>query len=422
MDVFFISIYITLWVITFIVYQRKRRCFDAGSFILSIYLMISVFSLLLYQDDYVGLGFRDLSLFPFLLLYLLLLLGSLPVLKYDGRNKEIKKPDMTIIVVISVLFIASSLISVESTIRNFRHGITVIMTTDEGGAELYQKSVETHENIGHGGITNLFSVIITSLTNICAFFLFYLLRNFKENKRLVYGLIFSYALLIMQYISMGTRGSVVELIFLLLSSYFIFKPFYTQKVVSVVNKFLIVLLVLVSFPIVAISISRFDRAGVSGGVHSSTFSYLGQSNLNFNKYALDDNGIRYGDRVIPLFKRMVFIDNVPHNFWERRMKYPYLKVNDEVFITFVGDFLIDFGPFFGSLILIFFSLYFLRITRARGSIIGFHQLIILHLVVCNCVIGAVKLFHFSDVGGNLQLIVYFLTYIYYKNLKLSSDV
>lgn len=417
MDTFLIGIYTVLWVVTFYVYQRKRKTFDAGSLILFLYLLTAIASYFLYGDEYYGSSFRGLSLFTFLLLFVLLFIGAYPVLNYDGHNNNLVTPNKKLIVIISIVFIVSSLMSVSSILQDFRQGIVLMLTTDEGGAELYREAAEGNENMGHGGLSNLFSVLITALTNLSALFLFYLIKFYKDNKLLVWGLAFSFVLLFMRYIGMGTRGSVVEFLLLLFASYLLFKPYYSERITSIVNKLLVVFAILVSIPVIAISVSRFNNQSGTSGVGSSTLFYAGQGNLYFNKYALDNNGIRYGDRVIPLFKRMAFISNVPHNFWERRAKYPQLKINDEVFVTFVGDFLLDFGPFFGSFIIVLFSLIFIHITRARGHLIGFHQLIILHMITIVCSQGAIKLFPLSDVGGNLQIIVYILAYFAFKRAK-----
>lgn len=415
MDQIYIIIYIILWAIVFISYQRKRKTFDCGTFVLAEYLILGIFSYFLYGDGYYGYQFRGLSLFNFFYLFFLLLVATLPLMQYDGRGKGLSKPPMQIIKAMCLLFIVSSLISVESTISNFRSGIFLLMTSDEGGSDLYREALEANENMGHGGFSHIFSVIITAFTNICAFFLFYLIRNYKENKLIIWALAFSYVLLVMQYISMGTRGSVVELFFIMVGSYLIFKPFYEKKIVKTINRVLLISTIVVSVPLVAITTSRFMNTSMGAG--SSTVYYAGQSNLYFNKYALDDNGIRYGDRVMPLFKRMAFIDNVPHNFWERRDKYPHLKINDEVFVTYAGDFLIDFGPILGGIILCFWAFLFLQMTKNKGRKMSFSKLIILHLIICNCTIGAIKLFPYSDVGGNLQLIVYFITIILFSSVK-----
>ena len=415
MDRFYIIVYIILWALVFISYQRKRKTFDCGTFVLVEYVVLAIFSYLLYGDNYYGYQFIGLSLFNFIYLFLLLLVTTLPLMQYDGRGKRLSTPKMWIIMAMCALFIFSSLLSVQSTINNFRTGMFLLMSSEEGGSDLYREALEANTNMGHGGFSHIFSVLITAFTNICAFFLFYLLREYKKYKLVVWALVFSYVLLVMQHISMGARGSVVEVFFIMIGSYLIFKPFYEKDLVRTINRLLLIATIVVSIPLVAITASRFMNTNMGAG--SSTVYYAGQSSLYFNKYALDDNGIRYGDRVMPLFKRMAFIDNVPHNFWERRDKYPQLKINDEVFVTYAGDFLIDFGPILGGLILCFWAILFLKITRNKGGTMSFSKLIILHLIVCNCTVGAIKLFPYSDVGGNLQLIVYFISFILFSGIK-----
>jgi hypothetical protein len=181
-------------------------------------------------------------------------------------------------------------------------------------------------------------------------------------------------------------------------------------------------------PIVLLTNSRFGDS--LDGAGASVYFYVGQQNLFFNNYAFDNGGIRYGDRTFPLFKRMVGIENVPNNFWERRVKYPNLKINDEFFINFVGDFVLDFGPIIASIIflIVFFSIG--KLVEVKGSNILFHQLILIHFTLTLCVQGGIKLYPFSDVGGNLQLIFYVLMYFLFlmdyrlrqiKKIKKTSD-
>ena len=158
--------------------------------------------------------------------------------------------------------------------------------------------------------------------------------------------------------------------------------------------------------------SRFGES--EAGSESSVFFYAGQENLYFNNFGLDNGGLRYGDRTFPLFKKMLGFENVPDNFWERRSKYPNLQINDEVFIGFIGDFTLDFGPFITPFIFIFFTIFILNKTIIRNKVILFHQLILLHFVMCLCMLGGMKLYPFSDVGGNLQLIIYFLAFLFFR--------
>ena len=172
------------------------------------------------------------------------------------------------------------------------------------------------------------------------------------------------------------------------------------------------MIIATTIPIIVLTNSRFSE--LQGGSLQSIYFYVGQENLNFNNYGLDNGGIRYGDRTIPLFKRILGFENVPRNFWERRQKYPDLKINDEVFIGFVDDFTLDFGPIIPPLIFIIFTLFVLKRTKIRNKKILFHQLIRIHFVMCICMLGGMKLYSFADLAGNIQLIVYFLAYILFR--------
>ena len=138
-------------------------------------------------------------------------------------------------------------------------------------------------------------------------------------------------------------------------------------------------------------------------------------------YALDNNGIRYGDRTIPLFKRMLGFQNVPKNFIERRAKYPNLKLNDQSFSTYVGDIAIDFGPYVAVVIICFFSVLFTRLLAKRKQGYKFHQLLLVHFVLYICVIGGLKLFPYSDTGGNLKIIVFIAAYFLFYNDSLKQQ-
>ena len=138
------------------------------------------------------------------------------------------------------------------------------------------------------------------------------------------------------------------------------------------------------------------------------------STSNFNNFGLDNNGLRYGDRTFPFFKEILGFDNVPKNFWERRDKYPNLTINDEVFISFVGDFTLDFGPIVTLLFFLIISIIIYRIACLRNSVLYFHHLILIHLLIYVCSIGSLKLFPFSDISGNLKLSVYVISYFIFK--------
>lgn len=410
-----IVLYIASWIVTIIAYQRKKKHFDVGSLILFSYFLYSIVSLVLFNiTDNTFNTFNRIYLFPFIYLYLMLMLATLPILKYDNNKiKEIQKPNPILLNTISIIFIIASLANLPSIIADFSEGLIKLLISTSGGQELYDNGMVDSDKIGDGSISNLPAIISSAMSGLGTLLLFYYLTLRKYNKFIVIGLFLSCIVGILTSISRGQRGGIIETLFVMIISYFAlrkFIPLLISKRIKVIGIFIVLL---VAVPLIALTTSRFGD-GESDRSEDSFYSYVGQANLYFNNYGLDDGGIRYGDRTFLLFKRMLGFDDVPNNFMERRQKYQHLKINDEVFYTFVGDFTIDFGPFVAPLIFIFFTVYVLNKTRIRNGRMLFHQLILLHFVMTVCMLGGIKFYCFSDVSGNLQLIVYFIAFICFR--------
>ncbi len=405
-----IVVYILIWIVTIIIYQRKRRHFDAGSMLLSLFLVYSIASLFLYnnRDDF-GL----IRFFPFVYLYLMFMLASSPVLKFNSyKIKEIQRPNLFLVRMLSLVFIAATLPSLPSILTNFSLGFKLMLVDMAAAGDIYNETMaDSYNSLGDGRISNLRSIVSNCFTNFGVLLLFYNLTLKKQSKFISVGILLSCLTLVIGNIAISQRGPVVDILLNLVITYLAFKKFLPTKTCNLVRRVGVIILTFVFVSILAITIGRFQTWG--DGPLVSIYNYAGQQNLSFNKYGLDNGGLRYGDRTFPLFKRMLGFENVPKSFWERRAKYPNLKVNDETFISFVGDFTLDFGPFIAPIIFLVFTLFVLQKTRIRNGGIAFHQLILLHFVMCVCVQGGLKLYSFAD-GGNLQVILYILLYCVFR--------
>lgn len=414
-DKFISIIYVIAWIVTYLVYQKKKKIFDAGSFILLSYLFYSIISCILIDNHFYR--FNKLHLFPYVYLFIALYIGLVPILKFQADGSiPIRRPSMFYIHLICFICIVSSLIDIPSAIINFTSGMRSLLIDSAAGADLYASSQVNAGDAGHG-VSNLSAIISGALSGIKYLMLIYYLT--LENKRswIVLGLVLSCFMGIISGVSVGQRGAIIEPLLIIISTFFFLKK-YLNKRCKIIFRYLgIFVIILLSIPLILITISRFDNNKTTP-VDSVLF-YTGQANLYFNNFALDDNGIRYGDRIVPLFKKLLLFQNVPNNFIERRNKYPNLYVNDEVFITYVGDFAIDFGPVVAFILLVSLSFSITRNTKNHNNEYYFHQIVLLHMVLYICTMGGLKLFSFSDIAGNLKLIVYLLTYFCFKNIFIS---
>lgn len=402
---------ISLWLITLVIYLKKRKFYDSGAFIISSFLLYSIASLLLYLDKSVRGSIytsKEITLLPLVYLFLMILLTTWPVLKYNQKKiNSISSVGTFTIDWVSYIFIASVLIQIPEIIIHTKSGITQIMATSAGGLDIYNEIMDNSKTISKG-ITSIPTIFINLFSEIAILIGFYNIAK-KRKKKLTIFIFIALFILPFYHISRAQRGPAVSILLTIFASYFLFNTFYSEKFKKNALIFTTCIIAILTIPFIALTSSRFDR-GNSTAV-SSVVSYIGQENLNFDIYAFDNNGLRHGDRVIPLFKQMAGCENVPENFWERRLKYPFLKINDEVFIGYVGDFLLDFGPLISTIIFIIFTTYFLKKSKPKNGIATLRNYLVLQFLIVLSIQGGMKLFPFADKAG-LKIIAFILTYIF----------
>jgi len=414
MNQFPIYFLIFLWLITIYVYQKKKRIIDSGTFLLSLNLICTLASLFLINNN--AFSFKELKIFPFVFLYVMILIVSFPVLKYDTRKfKFISIPSRLLMNTISLIFILPTFIMLPEIITEFSADISKLFVDSLAGQQLYDDAWQEKYLGLKKQSKNIPAILSGAMSGIGILLAFYNLTLKSPNRFITVGLFVSIFILILPSISKGQRNGLTETLLVLIPTYLILQKRISSKLNNLIKITGIIIIILLSVPFVLLTNSRFDNNKINVG--ESIFYYAGQQNLFFNNFGLDNNGLRYGDRTFPFFKTILGFDNVPQNFWERRDKYPNLTINDEVFITFVGDFTLDFGPIVTLLFFLIISIIIYRIACLRNSVLYFHHLILIHLLIYVCSIGSLKLFPFSDISGNLKLSVYVITYFIFKYNK-----
>ena len=133
----YLYINVAVWVITFLIYQNKKKHFDVGSVLILSYLIYSISSVIVFNSTY-GYNFNELTLFPFLYLYLITILVMSPVLNIYKKNIDIiQKPSNILFYSIITIYIISSLIYFVSSLSDIYDGIYTVINDPMGGIDLY---------------------------------------------------------------------------------------------------------------------------------------------------------------------------------------------------------------------------------------------------------------------------------------------
>ncbi|MCR4769141.1 MAG: oligosaccharide repeat unit polymerase [Bacteroidaceae bacterium] len=404
--------YFLIWIVTFVVYHWKFHNVDAGTTIIGSYVFYAFFSIITLNNPIFFLDYYDfkpLTLFPFIYLYIMLMIALSPTIYHHYHPVEKLVPLNTkLLYILSVAMIISAIVMLPEVLMNFQDGIIKLITDTDAGKDAYSEQLEEASDSG-GVATNVLSIFFNACSEIAIFTWFYFMTMKKKNLWLIFGLLICIVVAILQPIMLGQRGPVMYTVMTLLLAYSLFRRFLSKAINRIVNITGIIGAILVIVPISAITVSRFSTMKQSTVTDYINW-YIGQGNIYFNNYGLDNNGIRYGDRTFNLIKR--FIDpNASINFMDRRAYFHNLLINDDVFTTFVGDFTIDFGPVVAFLIFVVFNILVLRGIQTKNKEMKVHQLLLLYFTMCICMQGGMTLFPFSDTA-NLKMACFLMLYIY----------
>ena len=390
--------------------QKKKNNFGTSAYLSALYLIWAVVSLFLYRDDQRN-SFGSLSLFPFLYLFSMILLFMRPNIRYDKSNIEtIQCPSRIIVQSFFIVYGLCSLIALPVIIRQLVENMQIILYDPTAGDLLYQinmKNATTGNDIA--GILGYAALIRNFFRESFIFLLFYYMTEKRRSHTLTVYLMVVLGLDIFSALASGGRTSFTMILFAAGSGYFIFRDYWDPKLKKWIQTVIAIAGLGFFFILITLTISRFSANNYSGSPLWSLLSYLGQSPLNFNQNGLNAGGIRYGDRTLNTFKALLGM-KPPADFFAVRSKYSYMRMNDSVFYTFVGDFTLDFGPVVAAIIFILYSFFATRLSRTKSKTIRFHRLLIVYFGACVCSQGSMYLFYYSFVQ-NWTLVAFFIMYI-----------
>lgn len=404
------NLYLLIWILTLIWYQKKYNAVDGGTAVIATYILYAVFSIMSLNDPLFSFFYEPLTLFPYIYLYIMLMIALSPIIyNHTHPTNYIAEPNTRALEIISWIIIVSAMLQIPDIIQNFKSGVIKLFTDTDAGKDAYMEQLGNAAESGNR-ISNLPSVIYGSLSDLTVFLFFFFMT--KRRKHLIMIILIFIAILVGLLIPVmsGQRGGTVMSFFTVIGGYMLFRRYLSKKINRIMQITGLSVLIAISLPIAAITISRFGDS--SAGVGGFLTSYIGQGSLYFNNYALNAGGSRHGDRTFNLAKRLID-PSTSKNFVERRDKYHNMKVDDSIFTTFVGDFTIDFDPITAVLIFLIFNGYVLLKIKPENDTIKVHQLLLLYFTLCVCLQGGMALYSFSDTG-NLRIVTLFSLYAYLR--------
>ncbi len=408
-DILYTIIYIVLLSCMLIHHQRQMDGrWGVGSYTLLSYILYPIIGAFwFFSPTRIYGDILPLRLLPFLYLAAMEWIALYPILQYDKNNvQQIEAPSMGILNVFAVIYITCTVMQIPHIFTHMAEGIRMIMIDSAAGANMYHES-QSFEAAYDGSISNIPSIIFNVFSPLAFILFFYYLTLERRYRWAEIG--FGLCILIKSFFSLsnGQRTEVTMSVINIFIAFVALKPMISDRTKKWVRSILVILAISISIPFIALSISRFGQK--EGGLSGGLVYYIGEAPYYFNNYAYDADGGRCGDRTCNVFKKMLGLSS-PDGILDVRDAYPALEIDDSLFTSYVGDFVIDFGLIPSAILFILFSILFTRLTPTNGpNIIPFHRLILIYFAMSVCMQGGMYLFNYSF-EGNLQIIAILLFY------------
>jgi len=358
-----IFIYIAAFFIVFML-KYKKTGFSTSALLLFIYLISAIFGAIL-LIGYEKYHYSAISIESVAYNLTCLTLFFAPLVAFDNFDiRNVRFPNLQFMKAFAWFII---ILCISSLINSFVNGFKVFFYSDLAAARLIANE---------GSLVREDSIfIITYLgsygtqLSLFALILYFYFNKFVPNSRLIQNLLFigSFQIIIVNLIGVGRDGTFRWIIFYIFCLS-LFKEVISRKDLK---KILLNFLLFSSpfiFIFIAISIAR--ASDVNQTVSFFIIDYIGQPFINFSRFFKDFIEPTYNGRLnFPAF----FPDSEAvslRNLWINKASG---ELN--VFTTFIGSFLLDFGAY---LLFIFTFIYFIiaKISfRIKKGTVSFTQFI-----------------------------------------------
>lgn len=387
------------------IFAIKKKGWGIYSFILLFYFVLSIGSIYLFNVNSVW-HFNNITLFPLIYLFVTLLLFTIPIARFSLEktnklilpNNQAMKCLSWIVIIVYLFFFIQTILSSFTLTSFFAPDLL---------AENYNNKTE---NVGiDDNSVNIFGVFKNVFTDIL--WLLFMYHCLKGHKILATGLLLSLVIAVFTALAWGARAPIMTILFDIPFVYFVFRKSMSDKIRKIFLCSIIAFVSLALIGFMGLTIGRFGES--ERYTIFEIIAYYSSSNfLFFDNYALDANGIRYGDRVFPIFRLMLGLD-ITGNYIDRRLEYSQMYLDDSQFSFFVGEFVLDYGPLWGFVVLMLFSFLLSKGIQPTAKQYGFSNLLILSLIYRVCMAGF-SLFPYSELGGNISLIYIFFFYLFFR--------
>ena len=366
-----------IYLITFLYWLIKLKKLNVGLIILGI-MTISHLGTIFYYTILSSLGvYMNIQIAPYVFLYLMIVMGLYPFLTYKGLKHVNIGGNLNTIKGIAIFII---FVNLEPLLEN----IYLALFSRGEYADLYEDKQD--------GALEIYSFIgekfmrWASYFKICATVsLFYFLSKYKSNRYLLLGLFLCQINYVLQGMNTGSRGNIVSQVIMCVLCFVLFSPQYSSHLIRKTKKNLLILLIPIGLLLFGITASRYESGRKDKSMVEWIFLYVSEGPIKFNNEMWDGEHNTNGDVNMNFLKDLLGMKT--YVTYEERNDH-YIAKNGrwiEVFYTYVGDFVSDFGIIGAFFICV--ALFLITKKILKSDTLHFHDVLLLMFLLHFYAIG-----------------------------------
>lgn len=385
--------------------NSKKGRFTLSYSIIALYAILSVITIYVFNSEYASIYYEnDITLFPLVYLFAMILLSLLPLITVrEKRIKSISIPSNKYLSAFTWFFIISAIYGIIQILPDVQSGLFVMLSDSDTITELYETSTELRKERMNTSATFSFLGIFSSQARaFIPFLLFINLVNPYRKKIQTLMLLIALLQAPLSGIAHASRLELISSVLMIVLLFFFFRPFLATPVKKIMIKIGFVMGVVIATFFIIITVARVSTAGKTSTIFNFA-RYLGGSTLVFDQYCLNANGTREGHIVAPLVLKVIGEKTLTEN--EIRDKYSMMRIDNSRFSTFVGDIVLDCGPYLAAILIILFSVFCSSYLKNDGHL-SFGQVIMVYLVL-RFVSGFYQ-YQYTFTAGNITFVLMLL--------------
>lgn len=346
---FILTINFVVYLLTFLIYVKKKKALDLGTVCLITFMLSSFGSVWYYSFDKVSTFYPDINIVALSYIYIVFLMFVMPLLIINYRQIKMISSSryQNVLHVISCFFAIVAVPVFINLVFNF-------LFKSFGGNVLnsmYESDVDNATLIFVPGVKQCYSLMRRFYDLIAFLFCYNLFVN--SNVKIRIGLSLSVLSFFMVAFQGGSRGGIIMSLIVLGGFILLFYHLYSSKVRRFVRIAGVGVCGLLVLGLSAISVSRFvanDTKDSDKVIDRWIAQYLGEGMVRFSDDCFPIEEQLYGDKNFSFIKSIIGFKEEANNE-KANLKYEAkLKIPTSVFYTFIGSYYLDFN-FVGTLII-----------------------------------------------------------------------